>query len=177
MTERRGVTRGVRAAGRAAAMIGGTLLLALTWHVLFFWLMGATEWLLVPWDTTTERPARGTLARSVNDFFEHAPGSCLPAVVVVGGSMALSAAGFVRNREGRAWLPALVAACNATFIVVDYACVYFLIWVVGGRLPPPQTGYDLGYHRTWPGVLVTVLLLGPLLWCQWRAGAQRNESV
>lgn len=173
MTERRGVTRGVRAAGRAAAMIGGTLLLALTWHVLFFWLMGATEWLLVPWDTTTERPARGTLARSVNDFFEHAPGSCLPAVVVVGGSMALSAAGFVRNREGRAWLPALVAACNATFIVVDYACVYFLIWVVGGRLPPPQTGY----HRTWPGVLVTVLLLGLLWWCQWRAGAQRNESV
>ncbi len=155
---------------QAVAAIAGLLLLLWTWHGMFWWVAGLTEGLLVPWDTTAQRPALGTLARTVNDFFEDAPGALIPAVAVVGASALVGAIGTWRAR--RRWpLPAALAVANCV-----YALVAVPLWVAVRALterglPPPQTGYDLGYHRTWPTIAVSVVLLGLLLWAQARVVA------
>ncbi|HOG45228.1 MAG TPA: hypothetical protein PLJ35_02150 [Anaerolineae bacterium] len=158
------------------AFAGGLLLLAVTWYALFWCLAGATELLLVPWDTTPQRPPVGTLAREVNDFFEGPPGAYLPAATIVGAGMVSLVVGAVRRRCG-AWLPVILAAANSIFMVLASIAYVANQSLFALRLPPPQTGYDLGYQRTWPAILVAGLLLGLLLCGQWwlALGGRREE--
>ncbi len=164
-------------AGRVAVCIVGLLMLVATWYVMFWWLAGATEILLAPWDTTPQRPPVGTLARSVNDFFEDAPGAYLPPATAVGASVVLFAVGFVRKRAGRACLPTFLAGANALFVVLDVLAVRLAQQLLERRLPPSQTGYDLGYNRTWLSILATAVLLAFLYWAQWRAVARPSLAA
>ncbi len=100
-----------------AVAIAGLLFLLWTWHGLYWWVAALTEGLLVPWDTTPERPALGTWQRAANDFFEDAPGAQMPAIAVVGGSALVAAIGTWRAR--RRWpLPAALAVTNCFYALV-----------------------------------------------------------
>ncbi len=162
-------------ASRAVVCIAGLLMLAATWYAMFWWLAAMTESLLAPWDTAPGRPPMGTLARSVNDFFEDAPGAYLPAATAVAAGVALLVVRAVQGRW-RAWLPALLASTYALFVVLDVLAFILNGLLVERWLPSPRTGYDLGYHRAWPGILLTVVLLALLYWAQWRATAGLGAS-
>lgn len=140
-------------------------LLALSWAVLFFLWMLLTELILVPWDTAVERPAVGTLARTINDFFEASPGAYVLPTIVLALSLWLTFPALRRR---------LSTAYN--FAAINFACVglsiifFTLSALVNNNLlfPYPPVLYDpnyIGYHRSvLPALVALAVLMGWLLW-------------
>ena len=145
---------------------GGTLLLFGTWYILYLWVAAMTEGWLVPWDTVPDRPPVGTWQRTVNDFFEVRPGAVLPAAIVIVISMLLFVIRVVRERN-RTFLPLGFAATNLLFAIVDTILVIPVHRLPDLWLPKPRPVWDVGYHRTWPAIVVTTILLLVLFWTQW----------
>jgi hypothetical protein len=72
----------------------------------------------------------------------------------------------INNVRGK--LPLAFAITNLAFLLVGFVSV-----ILGNRLPDlwlpqPRPPVDVGYHRTWPDVLITGVLLGLLFWVQRR---------
>ncbi|MFN8374942.1 MAG: hypothetical protein U0694_18960 [Anaerolineae bacterium] len=140
-------------------------LLLLSWGVLFFLWMLLTELILVPWDTAIERPEVGTLARTVNDFFEAAPGAYILPTIVLALSLWLTFPAL-RRRLTTAY----------SFAAINFACVGLCIIfftfsaLINNNLlfPYPPVLYDpnyIGYHRSaLPGLVALAVLMGWLLW-------------
>lgn len=146
-------------ARQALLFVCGGALLLLTWLILYYGIMAATEGWLAPWDTVpvAQRPPVGDWQRSLNDFFEHEPGATLPATVVLATSALLFVVRFARGRH-RAILPLEFAALNLLFIVLDF------VFVLAARLATalwltPSSPLDVGYHITGPAILITICLL------------------
>jgi len=159
---------------KIGVFIGGVLLLIGTWYFLFMYVAAMTEGWLVPWDCwpASERPPLGTWARTVNDFFEIPPGSILPGVVVVTIS-----AGIFLSRTSRATkrtlLPLAFATTNLLLLVVDV----FLV-AVAHQLPDLwRAPNDIGYHQTWPSILVTTILLSALFVVQLKIDIERSQNI
>jgi hypothetical protein len=149
----------------ALTYIGSGLLLLVSTFSLYVTMLMATEAYLVPWDIVPGRPAIGTWQRSVNDFFETEPGAILPTAVVIGTSTILFLMRIVRE-EHRIHVILTFAASNLLFFVLVPALGILanqlpLLW-----LPKPRPKPDVGYHRTWPSAVLTVVLLFALLWVQ-----------
>lgn len=149
----------------ALTYAGGGLLLLASYFFLYVTMLMATEAYLVPWDIVPGRPAIGTWHRALNDFFETKPGAILPTAVVIGASAILFLMRIVRERH-RIRLILTFAASNLLFSVLVpvlglLANQLPLLW-----LPTPRPELDVGYHRAWPGIALTVVLLFALLWVQ-----------
>lgn len=148
-----------------AVFIGGTVLLVGAWFLSTFFILVATEAWLVPWDCVhvSLRPPLGSWERTVNDFFEGPPGSFLPALGFMLVSVALFLVGTLRTRR-RTLLPGALAATNLAFVLADVLLLDVADRLPIRRLPEPRPLIDVGYHRTWPAVLITaVLALGLFL--------------
>ncbi len=151
---------------RLAVFIGGLVLLAGTWFFLFIWIAAMTEGTLAPWDVAPGRPPLGTFERSLNDFFEGAPGVYLPAALVIAASACLFIARLTRP-DNKTWLPLEFAATNLAFVVAFTILAIPLHYLPNLWLPQPRPAIDAGYHRTWTGILAEAILLLVLLRVQY----------
>lgn len=129
-----------------------------------------TESWLVPWDLWGEpvRPPVGTFSRSVNDFFESGLGSYLPALIITVVSLSLFIVKATFLKRKRILLPWLFAISNFIFLLSSLVLA-FVGWQLGDLwLSQPRPEIDLGYHRTWPMIVMTMILLAFLLITQAR---------
>jgi hypothetical protein len=109
--------------------------------------------------TEQELPAPGTLERMLSDFFRTLPGMHLLSLVFVAASVGLFAIGLRRGGTNYWWLPFLFAAFNFLYLLVDFELVA-VSWSLSNRLVGPQTGAYKGYHRTWYGIVLHLMLWG-----------------
>jgi len=153
----------VEALVRSGLFVASTFALIGTWRFLFGWLVLFTEGLLVPWDTWGQlRPPTGTWERTVNDYFNVPPGLFLPSIVFTAISVCNFVACVMRSND-RVRVPLIFAAANilyfvAHFVLLGAARQIPLLW-----LSQPRPPVDLGFHRTWPGILGSLTLW----WCLW----------
>jgi hypothetical protein len=152
-----------------AVFMGGAAVLVAIWCFLFVWLAAMTEGRLAPWDCvhTSLRPPVGTWQRTVNDFFEGPPGFLLPATAFVGIGASIFAAGAVRSAK-RPVLPWAFAGTYAIFFLVQIILVPLADRLPDLWLPQPRPPLDVGYHVTWPAILVTTALALALFLVQGR---------
>ncbi|MEM7134890.1 MAG: hypothetical protein AAF702_52015 [Chloroflexota bacterium] len=138
------------------------ILLIFAWTVLFYWMLGLTEGLLVPWDIHPGRPPLGTWSRAVNDFFETPPGSWLPATLVWLINLILLLYRLLSRPESFLFLE--FAAISFLFIILDLLLIMIVTVILN------LTGIDIVtinfYHKI-PGIICTVALLGLLFWGKW----------
>lgn len=138
--------------------------LALTWLLLFFLMMFFAELILVPWDTAIDQPALGTLARTVNDFFDTFPGSwSVPALLIL-SSIWLTLPLLRRHPSASLKL----IATNLIFIGVLFLTFTFAAILNNLIFPYPPVMYDPnyhGYHRSvLPGLVMLSVCVAWLLW-------------
>ena len=77
---------------------------------------------------------------------------------------------FQNTNNVRGKLPSAFAIANVAFLLIGFV---FVSVTLSNRLPDlwlpqPRPPVDVGYHRTWPDILVTGVLLGLLFWVQGR---------
>jgi len=163
---------------KTVVFVSGTLVLVATWCLLALFAWGMTEVWLVPWDCvhTSLRPPVGTWQRTVNDFFEGPPGSILPAAVLVVVSASIFAVGTVRSTNGTL-LPWAFGGANLVFLlaVLFSLQVVYLLPIV--PLAEPRPPIDVGYHRTWPAILTTTVLVAALFLVQCRIAIGRRSRA
>ena len=108
--------------------------------------------------TERDLPARGTLARTVSDFFHAFPGKHLPSLVFVAANLWIFVLN-VRHNHGkyRWWLPFLFTCCVFVYLLVDYWLVG-ISWSISNRLVGPSSGAYKGYDRTWYGIVLHLML-------------------
>ena len=164
---------------QTAVFISGTVLLVGTWFLLSLFILLVTEACFVPWDCVhvSLRPPLGTWQRTVNDLFEGPPGSFLPSVAVIVVSLTAFLFGTARNRS-RPLLPWAFALTNVAFVSADVLLLDVAYRLPILRLPEPRLPIDVGYHRTWPAILTTTVLVGVLFLVQSRIafGGKREAS-
>jgi len=161
------------------AFIGSTLLLVGTWSFSFMWIAAATEGWLVPWDCVCAplRPPLGTWERAVNDFFEALPGAILPSVVVILVSTSIFVARITRRTANMVLLPLAFAATNIAFFLADAFLVSLAHQLLDLWLPQPRPPIDVGYHRTWPAISVTTVLVIILFVVQSVIGKPKSQHL
>ena len=139
----------------------GVLLLLGTWGVIFELESLFTESHLVGYYccvTEADLPARGTLARTVSDFFRTFPGKHLPSLVFVAANLwyFVRTARRVPGKDSR-WLPFLFVACGVVYLLADYWLVN-VSWSISNRLvEAPMRAYK-GFERTWYGIVLHLML-------------------
>lgn len=151
--------------------VGGMIVLAWTWYVLFWCMTLRTEALLAPWDMWGNlAPPPGDWQRHLNDFFNQEPHYYLPGLTAVGVSMGLFLVRLIRlhERAKRLWLPLFFAVTNLAFLVVIFLSIIPLNDLPTLWLPQPRPSIDVGYHRTWPAMLATTILLLALFVAQYK---------
>lgn len=142
----------------------GNAALALTWVIVFYVLLIATELVLVPWDTAITRPETGTWQRTLNDFFEVAPGSYSVAVVLIAVTMLLAYRALRNDPEAGLRL----AALNLVFLLV-LVVTFFTAALINNNIlfPYPPVLYDptyRGFHRSIvPGTAIMLVCAGWLI--------------
>ncbi|MDI7277628.1 MAG: hypothetical protein QME94_16745 [Anaerolineae bacterium] len=159
----RGIVEGI-------GLFAATLLLVASWCCLFLLLALKSRELLAPWADAwpgMPLPMRGTWERTLNDFCKRAPGMYLPGALLVGSSTVLFLQGITRARL-RAIVPLAFLGTNLLFLVaytVLQGRAYLLpdLW-----LPQPRPGSDVGYHRTWPELVLHAVSGALLVWAQSR---------
>lgn len=152
-------------------LIAGVIAVGYAWYLLFSLMAFQTEVMLVPWDQWASlAPNPSTWQRQVNEFFNRAPNMYLPGLATLGISGGLLLYGMLRagNSGVRSWLPLAFALTIAAYVVMSFLFTYLLMLLQDLWLPQPRPSIDLGYHRTWPGLLGSVALIGLLLWSQWK---------
>lgn len=118
-------------------------------------------------------PPYGTWQRDLNDFFDREPNYYLPGIAIIAVNLVLLLNGIVRSESGRIrhHLPLAFAFANLVFLVSNFLSLFVLYPLPDFRLPQPRPPIDVGYHRTWPAVLVTVVMLAALFWWERRLGS------
>lgn len=152
-------------------LIAGVLALGVTWYMLFVFLTLTTGRILAPWDQWGGfAPPPSTWQRQLNDFFGQESHQHLVALGAVGISGALFLWGMLKspNQAMRIRLPLAFAVTTAAFLATSFLAILLVSRLPDLWLPTPRPVVDVGYHRTWPDLLVTLLLLGLLFWGQGR---------
>jgi hypothetical protein len=167
MTGKELATRRVPLTVFAAAL----LTLAFSW-VFLFSVIGIATWSLAPYDTSwydywgwpSDSPPPGSWQRSLNSFFEKAPGSVLPAVFVVGASIALFTTVSRRARDLTATRLWLVLGFALTNLVIG-AAAFFDSLVIDWPLEVGSApGYDWTVQFLIPDLLLLAILFGLQGW-------------
>ena len=161
-----------------AIFVGGTAVLVAIWCLLFVWMAAMTEGWLVPWDCVhiSLRPPLGSWQRTVNDFFEAPPGALLPAAAFVAVGVSMFGFGSAR-RASRPLLPWAFAATYVVFFLVQIILLPLAHRLPDLWLPQPRPPLDVGYHRTWPAILVTTVLASVLFLVQCRMAVEANREA
>lgn len=139
----------------------GLVLLLTSWVIVYWWTALFTEALLVPWYCCGQDsiPAIGTWQRTINDFFNEFPGSALPSLTFVTISIAIFISRLSKAKN-RVWLPAIFFLAFVILLAADLA-VTNLSWAISSWIVGPWRGaLDVGYHRTWYGIVSHLAL-----WC------------
>lgn len=139
----------------------GIAALVLTWVMLFYSLLLVTELVLVPWDTAIHRPEVGTWQRTLNDFFEVAPGSYSIAILLTGISIVLAYRALRRSPKAGLHL----AVLNLIFVLVLFVAVIAAALINNHILfPYPPVLYDpmyRGFHRSiLPVIAISLVCAG-----------------
>lgn len=155
-------------------LIAGVFALILVWYIAFWYIAVRTEAMLAPWDQWGNlRPPTGTWQRELNDFFDREPNYYLPGIAIIAVNLVLLLKGMARSVTGeiRYHLPLAFALTNLAFLVSSFLSIFILYPLPDLWLPQPRPTIDVGYHRTWPALLVTGALLVGLFWWEWRLGS------
>ena len=158
-------------AGLGRRLVLPLLALVLTWYLLFWFMTLTTGRILAPWDQWAGfAPPAGTWQRQLNDFFSRDAHQRLLALAIVGSSGLLFLVGILRapGKEALVKLPLAFAATNLGFIGVSFLAILVTQPLPDLWLSQPRPSVDVGYHRTWPDLLITGALLGLLFWLQGR---------
>jgi hypothetical protein len=139
----------------------GVALLFGTWTVLYWSESLFTESHLAGYYccvTEQDLPASGTLERAVSDFFRASPGIHLPSLVFVAANVGIFAISerYARRRNCW-WLPFLFIAYSILYLLIDFWLV-IVSWSISDWLLGPQTSAYKGYHRTWYGIVLHLML-------------------
>ncbi len=155
----------------------GVIGLVGTWFFLWILLAAATEGWLVPWDTVPGRPPLGTIARTINDFFEIAPGAVLPSTFFVLVSLVVFLLRFTRS-DNKVSLLFFFAASNFVFGVLVILLASFSLQLPNLWLSQPRPRFDTGFHQTWPAIVITVILVMFLfaLQLRWNLSSESESS-
>jgi hypothetical protein len=139
----------------------GIVLLIGAWSVLYWTESLFTESHLVGYYCcVTERdlPAPGTAERMASDFFRTAPGMHLPSIVFVGTNVGLFWSSVWHARKGVRWcLPFLFVALAALYLLT-HLFLLRVSWSISERLVGPPLSAYKGYHRTWYGIVLHLVL-------------------
>lgn len=139
-------------------------ILVFSWCVYYVWMMALTEGWGAPWDTAPIRPPAGDWQRTLNDFFEAAPGMYLPTVVFLGASGLLFLLTLVRTRAFRITsftfgITNLIALAALMALVIPMQI--FLIRTPA-HLTPQDWSYWGDFTREWPLTLVALIVFAGL---------------
>ena len=143
------------------AFLLGVILLLGTWVVLYWAESFFTESHLVGYYccvSEQDLPAIGTLERTISDFFRISPGKHLPSLLFVSINASIFASRVLKAR-GKVWLPFLFVLFNALYLALDFWLVS-VSWSISSRIVGPLTSAYKGYHRTWYGIVLHLLLWG-----------------
>lgn len=140
---------------KTLVFVGGLVPLAFAWAYMFLLVSAYTEISLVPWDTALIRPAEGTPARIVNDFFETPPGSFSLSYIVLAGSVVLLMRALLSDRRdaGLFWKFAIISAVFTALGLAAIALGASINWLL---MPFPAGASDYGFHRS---VIPTAIFL------------------
>jgi len=83
----------------------------------------------------------------------------LPSLIFVAVNASLFAVNVWRGRRNYWWLPFLFIAFNIVYLLVDFWLVG-VSWSISDRIVGPQTSVYKGYHRTWYGIALHLMLWG-----------------
>lgn len=150
-------------------------LLSVCWLAIFFVLTFITELTLAPWDTAIHRPEVGTWQRTLNDFFETAPGYYAISIPLTLLCMVLTVLTFRRN-------PTLIN--RLLLIHLAFAPILVAMWmgavfVNNAVYPYPPVLYDpnyRGYYRSVIPLAAVVVTCSAWLYGQIRL-AKSNRSA
>ena len=138
----------------------GVIILIGTWIILYWAESLFTESHLVGYYccvTEQDLPARGTLERTLSDFFRTSPGMHLPSLVFV----ALNAGFFIVSirhaHKNYWWLPYVFIAFNILYLMADFL-FFGVSWSISDRMVGRQTSAYKGYYRTWYGIALHLML-------------------
>ncbi len=150
-------------------LINGTFVLLLTWFFLFWFVRLTAGRLLAPWDQWLRfAPPHNTWERQLNDFFSREINRSLIAMLVVGLSGILFAVGILRNAQNRSRLPLAFALANLIYLMLAFLIIILINPLIDLWLIQYRPSLNMGYHRTWPEILLQGVLLGSLLWIQYK---------
>jgi|GEM_PF-2354364 len=158
---------------QVAIFLCGVAFLIGTWKFLWFVFAFLTECLLVPWDDLGDRPPVGTLARTINDFFEGSPGDYIPSTVFTVANVSLFLLQF-RYTTNKVLLPFVFAITNLLFFLITLLLLFAnnlfsysltnILTSLGLLAPSPIN--DVGFHLTAPGILTVPILVILLFFVQ-----------
>ena len=134
--------------------------LVATWALLYWTESMFTESHLVGYYCCAaeyDLPERGTLERTLSDFFRTSPGKHLPSLFFAGANIGLFAFCLRRERRLVWWLPWLFIVLTIVYILADFELLVFS-WAISNRLVGPRTGIYAGYERTWYGIMLHLIL-------------------
>jgi hypothetical protein len=139
----------------------GVVLLLGTWIVLYWSESLFTESHLVGYYccvTEQDLPTPGTLERMASDFFRTSPGMhLLPLVFVVANAGIFGISVWHARKRKCWWLPFLFVAFGTLYLPTDL-CLVRVSWLISDWLVGPLTSAYKGYHRTWYGVVLHLML-------------------
>jgi hypothetical protein len=137
----------------------GLVLLLATWGALYWSEALFTESHLVGYYccvSDQDLPAIGTLERTISDFFGTSLGKHLPSLLFISIIAAIFLRGM-RKKRGNVWLPFLFVLLGLLYLVVDFWLIN-ISWSISNSLVGPQTSAYKGYHRTWYGIALHLIL-------------------
>ncbi len=143
------------------------LLFLLSILAVLFALTIMTNLIFAPWDTAVQRPELGTWQRTLNDFFETAPGVYIFSIPLVLANIVFA----LRKRK-----LAYLAGVNFAFAILFWAALLISFFVNNAVFPYPPVMYDpnfRGYHRTLIPAAVFALMC--IVWLR-VVGASREFS-
>jgi len=139
----------------------GVVLLLGTWMVLYWFESLFTESHLVGYYccvTEQDLPAPGTLERAASDFFRTSSGMHLsPFSFVVANAGLFAISVWYARRRNCWWLPFLFIAFSILYLLVAFWLVS-VSWFISDWLVGPLTSAYKGYHRTWYGIVLHLML-------------------
>ena len=139
----------------------GIVLLLGMWAVLYWSESLFTESHLVGYYccvTGQDLPDPGTLERAASDFFQTSPGMHLPPLIFVAANVGIFVVSvWYARRRNCWWLPFLFITFSIMYLLVDLGLV-IVSWSISDQLVGPQTSPYKGYHRTWYGIILHLML-------------------
>jgi hypothetical protein len=162
---------------RIFLLANGLVFLVLTWFFLFWFVSLTVGRLLAPWDQWLHfAPPPNTWERQLNDFFSQDVVQILIAMLIVVLSGILFLFGIFRNPQNRILLPLAFALTNLLYLILSFLII-ILTNLIDLRLIQSQSSVDIGYHRIWPEILLQGILLGLLIWIQYKVSTSQNQFL